>query len=49
MKRHRHNIAMTHVANKMLTIIWHMLTEGNLYDGRNKRLHGAKIKEVMRA
>ena len=47
-KRHRHGIAITHVANKMLTIIWHMLTENNLYDGRNKKLHGDKIRKVMR-
>ena len=40
---------MTHVANKMLTIIWHMLTEGNLYEDRNENLYRAKIKEVMKA
>ncbi len=49
MKRHRHNIAITHVANKMLTIIWHMLTEDNLYEDRNEKLYRAKIRQVMRA
>ena len=44
MKRHKHNIAMTHVANKMLTIIWHMLTENSLYEDRNENLYRAKIK-----
>jgi hypothetical protein len=28
-KRHVHNIAITHVANKMVTIIWHMLVKKN--------------------
>ncbi len=49
LKRHKHHIAITHVANKMLTIIWHMLTEGNLYEDRNEKLYRAKIKEVMKA
>jgi transposase len=30
-KRHGHNIAITHVANKMLTIIWYMLVNKKLY------------------
>ena len=37
-KAHHHNIAITHVANKMTTIIWHMLTNRTLYSDRNGRL-----------
>ena len=49
MKRHRHHIAITHVANKMLTIIGHMLTEGNLYEDRNEALYHTKMRKMMRA
>ncbi len=48
LKRHKHHVAITHVANKMLTIIWHMLTEGTLYEDRNEKLYRSKIKEVMK-
>ena len=38
-KRHMHNIAITHVANKMMVIIWHMLTDRTLYKERKDRLY----------
>ncbi len=47
-KRHKPYIAMTHVANKMLTIIWHMLSDGTLYVDRNKTLYRTKMKKLMR-
>ena len=47
-KRHKHHVAITHVANKMLTIIWHMLAENSLYEDRNEKLYRSKIKEVMK-
>ena len=40
-------VAVTRVANKMLTIIWHMLTDNNLYDDRNESRYRAKLKAVM--
>ena len=46
-KRNRPSVAITHVANKMLTIIWHMLTRNELYKERNENLYRAKIKKVM--
>ena len=53
MKRHyekvrkaHHNIAITHVANKMTTITWHMLTSRALYSGRNVRLYQKKPKRL---
>ena len=46
-KRHVPAVAVTHVANKMLTIIWHMLTDNNLYDDRNESRYRAKLKTVM--
>ena len=47
-KRHRPSVAITHVANKMLTIIWHMLTQNELYRGRNENLYQTKLKRVMK-
>ena len=46
-KRQRPSVAITHVANKMLIIIWHMLTKNELYRGRNENLYRSKIKKVM--
>jgi transposase len=41
-KRHGHNIAITHIANKMVTIIWHMLVKTarkhNQYETKLKRI-----------
>lgn len=45
-KRHGHHIAITHVANKMMTIIWHMLTNNVLYNQRNHNLYDAKLKRM---
>lgn len=41
-KRHGHNIAISHLANKMLVIIWHMLTEERLYRQRKETLYNKK-------
>ncbi len=41
-----HVIAITHVANKMLRIIWHMLTTKTAYSSRNAALYDRKIKRV---
>lgn len=45
-KRHHHNIAITHVANKMLRILWYMLTEDTLYNERNEKLYSSKLKRL---
>ena len=37
-KTHHSSIAITHVANKMIKIIWHMLTNRALYEDRNEKL-----------
>jgi len=42
----RHAVAITHVANKMIRIIWHMLTAGTPYSSRNEALYGRKIRRV---
>src|SRR5579875_3100660 len=47
-KRHHHNVAITHVANKMLRILWYMLTEDTLYNERNERLYASKLKRLQR-
>jgi len=46
LRRHKHNMAMTHVANKMLKIIWHMLRENRLYNERSERLYMSKLKRI---
>ena len=47
-KRHggKHVIAITHVANKMLRIIWKMLTLKEPYESRNAQLYGKKMKRM---
>jgi len=45
-KRHPHGIAVSHVANKMATVIWHMLHNGTLYDQRKDALYARKIKRT---
>jgi transposase len=45
-KRHHHNVAITHVANKMLKILWHMLTEDTLYNERKEKLYTSKLKRL---
>ena len=37
-KTHHSSIAITHVANKMIKIIWYMLTNRALYENRNEKL-----------
>ena len=46
-KRHKPSVAITHVANKMITIIWHMLTSNTEYTGVKKNLYNSKMGEVM--
>jgi len=46
-KRLHHNVAITHVANKMLRIIWHMLMENRLYDQRNEERYQSKLKRLQ--
>ncbi len=47
-RRHNHNVAITHVANKMLRILWHMLTENTLYNERREELYARKLKRLAR-
>jgi transposase len=49
LKRHHHNVAITHVSNKMLVIIWHMLKENSLYNERKEKLYRSKLKKMRRA
>ncbi|MEM4378987.1 MAG: hypothetical protein QXX85_08410 [Candidatus Nitrosotenuis sp.] len=39
-------IAITHVANKMMTIIWHMLTTKTQYVQQNTKLYQKKLKKI---
>lgn len=45
-KRLHHNVAITHVGNKMLRILWHMLMENRLYDQRNEERYQSKLKKL---
>ena len=45
-KTHHNSIAITHVANKMINIIWYMLTNRTLYDDRNEKLYQKKLKRL---
>jgi transposase len=47
-KRHSHNIAITHVANKMLRILWYMLSNNQLYNERKEKLYSSKLKRMAR-
>jgi transposase len=47
-KRHGHHIAITHVANKMLTIIRHMFVNKKLYNERKQSLYETKLKRSQR-
>ena len=47
-KRHGHHIAITHVANKMITIIWHMLVNKKLYNERKQSLYETKFKRIQK-
>lgn len=46
-KRHGHHVAITHVANKMIRIIWSMLTYKQLYNERKKELYETKLKRIQ--
>jgi hypothetical protein len=46
LKRHNHNVAMTHVANKMLRIVWHMLRESRLYKDRKEHLYQSNLERM---
>ena len=45
-KTHHSSIAITHAANKMIKIIWHMLTNRALYENRNEKLYQKKLKRI---
>jgi transposase len=45
-KKHGHNVAITHVANKMMIIIWHMITHKKLYNERKEELYRKKLKKI---
>jgi transposase len=47
-KRHGHHIAITHVANKMVRIMWSMLTYKQLYNERKKELYETKLKRMQK-
>src|SRR4030095_16706781 len=47
-KRHGHNVAITDVANKMVRIIWSMLTYKQLYNERKKELYETKLKRIQK-
>lgn len=47
-KRHGHNVAITHVANKMIRIIWSMLTYKQLYNERKEKLYKTKLKKIQK-
>jgi transposase len=47
-KRLHHNVAITHVANKMLRILWHMLMENRLYEQRSEERYNSKLKRLQR-
>jgi hypothetical protein len=46
LRRHNHNVATTHVATKMLKILWYMLREDKLYNERNERRYTSKLKRM---
>ena len=47
-KRHGHHVTITHVANKMIRIIWSMLTYKQLYNERKKELYETKLKRIQK-
>jgi transposase len=47
-KRHGHHVAITHVANKMVRIMWSMLTYKQLYNERKKELYETKLKRIQK-
>lgn len=47
-KKHPHGVAVSHVANKMGTIIWHLLSSKTLYNERKDNLYARKLKRIER-
>ena len=45
-KIHHSSIAIMHAANKMIKIIWYMLTNKTLYEDRNEKLYQKKLKRI---
>jgi hypothetical protein len=45
LRSHHHNV-VTHVANKMLRITWHMLHENRLYNERKEQLYQSELKRM---
>jgi len=45
-KKHPHAVAITHVANKMGMIIWHLLDGETLYNERKESLYMRKLKRI---
>jgi transposase len=46
-KKHGHHVAITHVANKMIRIIWAMLTYKQLYNERKMEQYERKLKRIQ--
>ena len=44
---HKPVVALAHLANKMLRIIWYMLTRNVTYEGANNSRHRIKLKKIM--
>ena len=45
-KRHGHSIAITHVANKMIRIMWYMLKNKKTYNDGKPDLYQRKLKRI---
>jgi transposase len=45
-KRHGHNIAITHVANKMISIMWYMLKNKENYKDGKQETYQRKLKKI---
>ncbi|CAN5693555.1 hypothetical protein BH23THE1_BH23THE1_35980 [soil metagenome] len=46
-KRHGHSIAITHVANKMIRIMWYMLRNKENYKDGKDELYQRKLKRIQ--
>ena len=47
-KRHGHHVAITYVANKMIRLMWSMLTYKQMYNERKKELYETKLKRIQK-
>ena len=45
-KRHGHSIAITHVANKMIRVMWYMLKNKKTYSDGKPDLYQRKLKRI---